>query len=169
MTNYKHVILSKLNKKSYFDVKAILNRVLGALVAYADSAQREKSDVKQLKQPTILACFRAITSLENVLDFSHEIDPSKAELALREAFDIKDTATNLTFGESLLKRFEFVFDEIKSMKNTKPETVANVKTASEEANGYISNKIKKLVNEGYEQKQAVAIAYEYARKQGYKV
>jgi len=42
-------------------------------------------------------------------------------------------------------------------------------SASEEANDYISMKIKKLKDEGYPQDQAVAIAYSYAKKKGYKV
>ena len=41
--------------------------------------------------------------------------------------------------------------------------------ASEDAQDYISKKIKILIDEGYDQKQAEAIAYKYAREKGYKV
>lgn len=37
------------------------------------------------------------------------------------------------------------------------------------ARDFIAKKIKKLLKEGYPQKQAVAIAYQYARDAGYKV
>jgi hypothetical protein len=40
---------------------------------------------------------------------------------------------------------------------------------SKKAQLYISAKIKKLIEEGYPQKQAIAIAYSYARKRGFKV
>jgi uncharacterized membrane-anchored protein len=40
---------------------------------------------------------------------------------------------------------------------------------SKKAQSYISAKIKKLIEEGYPQKQAIAIAYSYARKRGFKV
>jgi hypothetical protein len=40
---------------------------------------------------------------------------------------------------------------------------------SDDAEGYISKKIKKLRDEGYAEDQAVAIAYEKARKKGYSV
>ena len=40
---------------------------------------------------------------------------------------------------------------------------------SKKAREYISRKIKILMDEGYPQKQAVAIAYSYARRKGYKV
>jgi len=40
---------------------------------------------------------------------------------------------------------------------------------SPEAQEFISKKIKILKEEGYEQNQAVAIAYDYARKEGYDV
>ncbi len=40
---------------------------------------------------------------------------------------------------------------------------------SKEAQEYISNKISKLNDEGYENPQAVAMAYSYAKKAGYRV
>jgi uncharacterized protein YdaT len=40
---------------------------------------------------------------------------------------------------------------------------------SKKAQSFISRKIKKLIDEGYSQKQAVAIAYSYARKRGFRV
>ena len=46
---------------------------------------------------------------------------------------------------------------------------ANIRKASEEAQDYISRKIRKLRHEGYKQDQAVAIAHSYARKEGYRV
>jgi hypothetical protein len=41
--------------------------------------------------------------------------------------------------------------------------------ATRAAQGFISSKISKLVREGYPQKQAIAIAYDMARKAGYRV
>ena len=40
---------------------------------------------------------------------------------------------------------------------------------SKKAQSYVSHKIKKLLDEGYPKKQAVAIAYSYARRRGLKV
>jgi hypothetical protein len=40
---------------------------------------------------------------------------------------------------------------------------------SKKAQSYISRKIKKLIKEGYPQKQAVAIAYSYAKKRRFRV
>lgn len=43
-----------------------------------------------------------------------------------------------------------------------------VNEMTDKGKDYLSNKIKKLKDEGYPQKQAVAIAYSYAKKKGYK-
>jgi len=43
------------------------------------------------------------------------------------------------------------------------------KKVTDEADSFISKKIRKLMGEGYEQKQAIAIAYSMARAKGYKV
>jgi transposase len=40
---------------------------------------------------------------------------------------------------------------------------------SKRAQSYISKKIKKLIEEGYPQEQAIAIAYSYAQRHGFKV
>jgi hypothetical protein len=40
---------------------------------------------------------------------------------------------------------------------------------SKKAQSFISRKIKKLLDEGYPQEQAVAVAYSYAKKRGFKV
>ena len=40
---------------------------------------------------------------------------------------------------------------------------------SKKASMFIARKVKKLYDEGHTQSQAVAIAYNYARKKGYKV
>jgi uncharacterized protein YoaH (UPF0181 family) len=48
-----------------------------------------------------------------------------------------------------------------------PVKVSSAKM-TEQGQKYISEKIKKLMDEGYPQKQAIAIAYSYARKAGYK-
>ena len=47
--------------------------------------------------------------------------------------------------------------------------IAKVSAASPEAQDWISNKIRKLINEGKSQEQAAAIAYSMARERGYKV
>jgi len=47
--------------------------------------------------------------------------------------------------------------------------IAKVSAASPEAQDWISNKIRKLINEGKSQEQAAAIAYSMAREKGYKV
>lgn len=43
------------------------------------------------------------------------------------------------------------------------------KKASKKAQKYVSHKIEKLEKEGYPHDQAIAIAYSYARGEGYKV
>lgn len=57
-----------------------------------------------------------------------------------------------------LKSFEYWLNRINSVNEK----------LSDEASEYISNKIKKLIGEGKPRKQAIAIAYSYAKKKGYK-
>lgn len=45
----------------------------------------------------------------------------------------------------------------------------NESKMTKEAGDFISNKIPKLMDEGYDQKQAIAIAYQMAREEGYNV
>lgn len=62
-----------------------------------------------------------------------------------------------------------------SLENPKKHPVKNenikenLDEMSAEAKEYISKKIEKLVGEGRPQKQAVAMAYSYAKRKGYKV
>ena len=53
------------------------------------------------------------------------------------------------------------------MKNIKSFSGFLNEKKSDDAQDFISKKIKKLRAEGYDQKQAVAIAYNYAKKKGY--
>lgn len=45
----------------------------------------------------------------------------------------------------------------------------NESKMTKEASDFISKKIPKLMDEGYEQKQAIAIAYEMAKEEGYNI
>lgn len=92
----------------------------------------------------------------------------KQSLALLEDF-IKKTENS----EHLVKAFETIKNWIEKEKDkkTEEETKDFEKTSkiSEEAKKFISKKIKKLKEEGYDQKQAIAIAYSMAKEKGFDV
>lgn len=84
---------------------------------------------------------------------TNHLDLMKANIGKQIRFKYDSTETNPTIIQPKM------MGQIVSFKNE----------ASDKAKDFISNKIKKLKDEGYPQKQAVAIAYSYAKKQGYKV
>ncbi len=118
MNNYKKIILSKLNKKSFVDLASIVNRVMGMLVGFIEG--RKNGSDEELMKPTMEASYRAITSLEDAVDFGEKVDNEKAISALKQAFEIKDTRSGKTFGETYLRRYKILTDEISSKQNNKP-------------------------------------------------
>ena len=61
------------------------------------------------------------------------------------------------------------YDLLDTSQEVEDAEEEELEEVSKEAQEYISNKISKLNDEGYENPQAVAMAYSYAKKAGYRV
>ena len=61
------------------------------------------------------------------------------------------------------------YDLLDTSQEVEDAEEEELEEVSKEAQEYISNKISKLHDEGYENPQAVAMAYSYAKKAGYRV